>query len=223
MNKLAIITVFAALLAAPSAQSQSPTPKQAEKERKETVKIARKRLNEKANKDARKQAKDLKKEGWKVTAGAMPIDKQLDAAQLMAQETDANGTKKYVWGTAITTAENIDAAFLQGRELAKLSIVQQIEQDVTMAVKNAVANSQMTQGEAASITQTIINSRSLIQTRMGSVEPVVELYRTLPNGNKEVQVRVAYSRHQFIEATKAAIRSELKKESKDLDKNSTAS
>lgn len=46
--------------------------KQAMKERQEMMKATKKELNEKASKDARKEAKRLNKEGWKTAPGALP-------------------------------------------------------------------------------------------------------------------------------------------------------
>ena len=64
-------------------------------ERKEIKKASKAELGEKATKTARKEAKRLAKEGWKVTPGALPLEKQLDKSYLMQMEYDENMFPKY--------------------------------------------------------------------------------------------------------------------------------
>ena len=48
--------------------------------------------------------------------------------------------------------------------------------------------------------------------------PVVEMYRTKSNGNKEVLVRIGYNAKMAKEAAKNAIREELQQKGEDLSK-----
>ena len=52
--------------------------KQLIKERQEVQKLAKKDLKAKVDKNTRKEAKRLKKEGWQVKPGALPLEKQLE-------------------------------------------------------------------------------------------------------------------------------------------------
>ena len=60
--------------------------------------------------------------------------------------------------------------------------------------------------------------KQLISQKLGRVLPVVEMYRTLPNKNKEVLVRIAYSAKMAKAAAKNSIREDLEKESDELGK-----
>ena len=82
----------------------------------------RKEMNKKASKDARKEAKKLKKEGWEVTPGALPIEKQLDRAYMMQYEISESGLPKYVIGEAMSIGEHYDAAKMQALQLAKQNL-----------------------------------------------------------------------------------------------------
>ena len=55
----------------------STTVVMAQNTKKEKAKQAKAELKEKASKAARKEAKRLTKEGWRVAAGALPLEKQL--------------------------------------------------------------------------------------------------------------------------------------------------
>ena len=100
--------VLAGLLTATVASAQST--KEDVRDRKAVEKYTREQLNQKATKDARKEAKGYEKEGWTVTPGALPIEKQLDKAYMMQYETDDYGYPKYIMGEAMSIGENYDAA-----------------------------------------------------------------------------------------------------------------
>ena len=188
------------------------------KERKEIKKASKAELGEKATKTARKEANRLAKEGWKVTPGALPLEKQLDKSYLMQMEYDENMFPKYLMGEAMSIGENYDAARLQAMELAKQSLAGQIQTEVTALIENTVSNKQLAAEEAASVTQTISAAKNLISQSIGRVLTVVEMYRVLGNKNKEVSLRIAYNAEMAKQAAKKAVRQELEKKGDDLHK-----
>lgn len=198
--------------------SQAQVTKQQRKERKEMSKMTKSELNSKASKVARKEAKKLSKEGWMVAPGATPLDKQLDRSYNMQYEFDENLLPRYIMGEAMSIGENYDAAKMQAIELAKQSLAGQIATEVTALIENTVANKQLSQEQAASITQTVSASKNLISQSIGRVVPVVEVYRVKDNKNKEVLVRIAYSTDMAMQAAKKVIRDELEKKGEDLHK-----
>ncbi len=215
MKKLVYATMFLALvgLAMPS---QAQLTKQQRKERKEMVKMTKEELNKKASKAARKEAKKLKKQGWMATPGALPIDKQLDRSYNMQYEFDEQQLPRYIMGEAMSIGENYDAAKMQAMELAKQNLAGQIATEVTALVENTVANKQLASEQAASITQTVSASKNIISQSIGRTVPVVEVYRTKDNKNKEVLVRIAYSTDTAMQTAKKVIRDELAKKGEDL-------
>ena len=188
------------------------------KERKEHMKSLRSELNQKSSKDARKDAKKYRKEGWITSPGALPIEKQLDRSYLMESDIDENGYPKFITGEAQSIGENYDAAKMQALELAKQDLAGQIQTEITALVENTVANKQLSQEQAASVTQSVMSSKNLISQSIGRIIPVVELYRTLPNKNKEVRVRIAYNSEMAKEAAKKIVREDLEKRGDDLHK-----
>lgn len=191
--------------------SYAQISKEVRKERSEIRKLAKKDLSEKATKIARKEAKRLKKEGWTVAPGALPLDKQLDKSYLMQQEFDENLFPKYLMGEAMSIGENYDAAKMQALELAKQNLAGQIQTEVTALIENTVANKQLQPEEAASVVQSVSAGKNLISQNIGRVLTVVEFYRTVKNGNKEVLVRIAYNAEMAKEAAKKAVREDLEK------------
>lgn len=206
--------VFLALATCGYAQSQ----KEIMKERKQTAKLSKSELNAKASKAARKEAKTLKKEGWQNAPGALPIDKQLDKSYTMQYEYDEDLFPKYLMGEAMSIGQNYDAAKMQALELAKQNLAGQIQTEVTALIENTVANEQLAPEEAASVTKSIMASKNLISQSIGRTLPVIELYRTLSNKNKEVLVRIAYNAKMAKAAAKAAVQKDLEKRGDDLHK-----
>lgn len=188
------------------------------KERRELMKMSKSALNEKASKAAKKEAKKYVKEGWEVAPGALPIEKQLDKAYMMQQQYDESMFPLFIIGEAMSIGEHYDAAKMQAMELAKQSLAGQIQTEITALVDNQVSNKQLSADEAASISQTVSAGKNLISQKIGRVIPVVEMYRSKSNGNKEILVRVGYNARMAKEIAKDAIRDELQQKGEDLSK-----
>ena len=215
MRKL-FVCAFAFLCLTANVTAQ--TVKDIRKERQEIRKVSKKDLNEKATKTARKDAKKLKKEGWITVPGALPIEKQLDKSYLMQMEYDEDMYPKYLMGEAMSIGENYDAAKMQALELAKQNLASQIQTEVTALIENSVANKQLANEDAASVTQSIMEAKNLISQSIGRTIIVMECYRTKTNKNKEVLVRIAYNGAMAKTAAKRAIQDELKSKGEDLQK-----
>lgn len=216
MKKLLTLVLAVFMLGTVTALAQSQ--KEIRKERKETAKLSKNELNEKASKAARKEAKTLKKQGWQNAPGALPIDKQLDKSYTMQYEYDEDLFPKYIMGEAMSIGQNYDGAKMQALELAKQNLAGQIQTEVTALIENTVANEQLAPEEAASVTKSIMASKNLISQSIGRTLPVIELYRTLSNKNKEVLVRIAYNAKMAKAAAKAAVQKDLEKRGDDLHK-----
>lgn len=214
--KKSFICTFALLCLTANISAQSN--KDILKERKEVRKASKSELNEKATKAARKDAKRLTKEGWITAPGALPLEKQLDKSYLMQLEYDNDMYPKYLMGEAMSIGENYDAAKMQALELAKQNLAGQIQTEVTALIENSVANQQLANEDASSLTQSIMGAKNLISQSIGRTITVMECYRVKTNKNKEVLVRIAYNGTMAKAVAKKAIQDELKGKSEDLQK-----
>lgn len=214
MKATKLLLVLALTLCASTSFAQLTREQQ--KERKEIAKTSRDGLNQKASKAARREAKRLKKEGWVVAPGALPLEKQLDKSYMMQYEYDELLYPKYVMGEAMSIGENYDAAKMQALELAKQNLAGQIQTEVTALIENTVANKQLAAEQAASIVQTVSAAKNLISQRIGRTITVVEAYRTLANKNKEVRLVIAYSGDMAKQAAREAVREQLEEKGEQL-------
>lgn len=168
-------------------------------------------FKEKASKEARKEAKKLKKEGWVVSPGALPLERQLDRSYLIIMETDEDLNPVYIVGEGLSVGENYDAAKMQAMELARQQIAGKIGSETTALIDNLVGNKQMGAEEAATVTTLLSEGKTIISQKLGRVVPVVECYRTLKNKNKEVMVRLATKESAIREVMKGYLREEMEK------------
>ena len=180
---------------------------------------AKSEMNEKAMKEARKEAKKKEKEGWKNAPGSLPIAKQLERSMVrQAMEDPETGDLMFFVGEATSKGGVYDAAKRAAIEYARNQIAGQVETNMTEMAKNLLSNDQEGGELNASFAKTLAESRSLISQRMGSAQPMVELYRDLPGGQKEVSVTILMNRKQVENNAKAVVREQLKKESEELSK-----
>lgn len=213
MKKL-VLLFAASLFVGGVAYSQST--KEIREEREAIAKMSKAALNDKATKSARKEAKELKKDGWLSAPGALPIDRQLDRSYLMQYEYDENMLPKYIMGEAMSIGRNYDAAKMQAFELAKQNLAGQIQTEITALIENTVANEQLGAEQAESVTRSVMAAKNLISQSIGRTITVVEVYRTLSNKNKEVLLRIAYNSNMAMSAAKKAVKKDLEQRGDNL-------
>ena len=95
MKKLLFVAM--AMLIACSA-SFAQDAKDIIKERQAISKLAKKELTAKVDKVVKKEAKRLAKEGWVVSPGALPLEKQLERSYTMEYEYDEDQFPKIHYG-----------------------------------------------------------------------------------------------------------------------------
>ncbi len=176
-----------------------------------TDKEIKKDLSSKSIKLARKEAKKLKKQGWDVVPGSLPLDKLLEKSFMKSEEETSKGGKKYIFADGNGLGETKTAAEMQALTVAKLKLASLVESNVNALVEANLANQQINNEDASSITRTLANSKELISAQLGYVEPTFTIYRTPANPkNSEVQIRIFYDVEQSLQIAKKVIQKELK-------------
>jgi len=181
----------------------------------QTAKDAKKQITGKSVKQARKEAKKFISEGFYVAPGALPLDKQLENAWIKQYETDDKGLPKYIVESGNSVAESQTAAKLQANETAKLNLAGEITTSVAALIENNIANMQLNNADAASVTKTVAGAKNLIAQELGRTLPLVEIYKKIGK-NVEADVRLAYDYQNAIESAKKVIRKQLEEETKGI-------
>lgn len=193
------------------------------KAKKQVMRMSRQYTDESSSKEAKKHAKEWKKEGWKIAPGALSLEKQYDESEFYKSQTEDDlETPKYVSGNAMTVGENYDAAKMQAMEMARIQIAENLGTEITKTVRNNCANKQLKKQDAASVMESVSESMSLVSQRLGQTIVVEDRYREMKNGNVQVSVAVYYSMETAREIAKEEIRKNLEEKGinlgEDLDK-----
>ena len=165
--------------------------------------------------EIRKDARDYQKQGYYVAVGAPSIERQVTNGLLKEQELDETGFPKYIVATGRSVGETQIAAKLQATETAKLELAGTLATNVAALIENNIANAQLNQEEAASVTKTVAAAKNMIAQEIGRVITLVEMYKDI-NKNIEANVRIAYNSEMAMEAAKKVVRKQLEDETKIL-------
>lgn len=175
-----------------------------------TDKEIRSDLKDKAIKEARKEAKKLEKEGWKVQPGSVPLPKLLENAWMKQGQTTEEGQTRYITADGNGVAESKSVAEMQAIELGKLQLAGMIETQIASLVSANLGNTQLNTQDAATVTEIVQSSKNIIAQQLGYVNPEFKIYRENKNKTVECQVRLFYDSLQGLIIAKKAIRQEIK-------------
>lgn len=209
-----ILSFVAAIMIATTATAQ--TAMELARQQQELNAINMKMLNAKPTKQAKKQAKELKAEGWTVPAGDIDIAQQVTRSQLYSAEltTDESGnvTKRYIMQTAQQTA----GTYNSGYAAAQTELAAMLKTELVTAMQQKLDNSQSNALTATTIDKFNQRSRMIVDQTLTNAIPVLAIYRRLPNNNFEVQVRIAFDKKELIARIKRNMEQELEKEGDKL-------
>lgn len=184
-------------------------------------KVLNKEIQEKAIKDARKEARRLEKEGYKVPVGKLPLAKQIEDSWQAQVTTDAEGVPYYFMATSSTIGSNFTAASMQATNTAKLDIAGQIQTQIASVIEQKIANNEISAENAVAVNSFVSASKSVINNTLGRVIKFVEIYRTLENGNIEAMVTLGYNteiaQKEAIKAMQKTLDSDAEELMKELD------
>jgi hypothetical protein len=181
-----------------------------------TDKEAKKEIQRKAIKEARKEAKKFRKQGFDVTPGSLPMEKQLEYTWIKLYQRDEKGQPIYLSADGNAVAQTRTAAEMQALEAAKLNLAGQLETFIRAIIEANIANAQLTNEEATSVTEFLTAAKNVIVTSISQVDPAFKIYRNLPSKNVEVNVKLLVNRDQVVQEAKKRVREELRERLKGL-------
>lgn len=217
MKKMISLVVLALLATTSFAQTAAELAKQQQ----ELNAINMKMLNAKPTKAAKKQAKELKAEGWTVPAGESSIEQQITMSQLYGAEltTDENGnlTKRFIMQTAQQTSGSYNAGYAAARAAAQTELAAMLKTELVSAIQQKLDNSQNDALSAITIDKFNERSSMIVDQTLSHSIPVLAIYRRLSNNNFEVQVRIAFDKKELVARIKRNMQKELENEGDKLN------
>ncbi|MGQ9863281.1 MAG: hypothetical protein ACUVRD_02185 [Bacteroidia bacterium] len=183
---------------------------------KEERRTLRREMNREAIKQAKKESKRFRKMGYDVPPGSLPMEKSLEYTWMKLLQRDEEGKAMYLSADGNAVGETRTAAEMQALEVAKLNLAGQLETIIRSIVEANIANAQLNNQEAASVTKVVQGAKNIIATKLGPVEPAFKIFRNLPNKNVEVNLKLLHNRRDALEVAKKAIREELEKDLQNI-------
>lgn len=217
MKKTIILLVSVMMTMVSFAQSA----KELAKEQAELRAINMKILKAKPTKEAKKQAKQLTKEGWGVPVGEKSIERQITESQIYGEElmTDEMGgvTKRFMMQTAVQTAGTYNAGYAAARANAQVELAALLKTEIVAAMQAKLDNAQSSTISTITVDKFNQRSKSIVDETLTNAIPTVVIYRRLQNNNFEVQVRLAFDKKELAARLKRNMRQELEKEGDELE------
>jgi len=209
MKKILSLMVMAMV----ATTSFSQTAIELAKQQQELNAFSMKMLNAKPSKMAKKQAKELRADGWTVPAGEASIEQQVTKSQLYREEltTDESGNtiNRYLIHTGQQTAGTYNAAYAAARTAAQTELAAMLKTEIVSAIQQKLDNDQTTMVNAVTVDKFNERSRAIVDQTLTRSIPLLAVYRRLPNNAFEVQVRIAFDRKELVARMKRNLQKEL--------------
>lgn len=182
-----------------------------------TNKQLKKDLKSKVERDCRKEAKRLQKEGWKVMPGKLSIERQIQEGRFSELNKDEDGNPLYFTATHQAKGGNYSAAQKIANDRARMGLAENISTTFSELVKEKLANTDYGEGDIETIDEFVSTNKNLVSLSLQGVLNVVEIYRE--SGNMvEVQVMVKVKMADAMKAAKKAYGDKLRQKSEKLAK-----
>ena len=219
MKKLLLAALV--LIASSTAMLAQNSAKENAKEYNSIAKQIDKTTLKKLEKQAKTEAKSQVKEGWKPATGGQPLEEQLYAYYLKAQEAtvaeENDKMPKFIFGQSMAKGSNYSAARKQAMELARVELAGQISSKVAEIIKTTAMNAELSGEETTSLTKTVAESKTLIQQNLGRVSVGYEAYREV-DGKYQVAIRLQYNTRNLSSTLAAVLANESEKVREEVNK-----
>ena len=209
---LVVALGWAASTQSMSAQSKQQFEQQKEiiKQRKELANMTRKAQEANIWKDAKKAAKQMKKEGWMPMPGSPTLETQMNDCLVRRYMLNGN-FPKYILGEGTASAKLADAARKHALANARVELAGTLGFEVAALVEEGTNNNAYSEEEQETLSKVMQSSKTLIQQKVGRTEVVMEAYRKVGNST-EVMIRISADGN----VSKAAILSMFGEDQKEL-------
>ncbi|MBQ7662432.1 MAG: hypothetical protein IJS48_03560 [Prevotella sp.] len=214
MIMLAIALMSAATMNAQSRSELIKKQKQFQKEMRDLTVV-------KPTKEAKKQAKAYRKEGWQEVPGEHTIEVQITQGYNYQDEpmTDRNGepVNRYIIQPGIATAGTYGLASRSATTNAQVELASAIETKLYGAWSRKGDNMQESMTKSFSNDKFHERMKGIIDQSLTNTKTILKMYRRLPNDQVEVSVRVAFDKQELLESVKKAIKRDLESEGDELE------
>ncbi|MDE5774639.1 MAG: hypothetical protein K2H86_09340 [Muribaculaceae bacterium] len=189
--------------------------KETPKTRKELNAEYRKEYDAKASKTARKQAKDLVRDGWKPIGSGKPIEAQLDRAWQYSEPND-DGELEYIVQSGTATANTLASAQAAAKQQARLAIAKSLEAEMGALIETSLNHQEFSEDEVRDGNEMNEVSTTYVNQKLKKTIVISEWYRETKNGKYQVTVSMAVKISTLKEEVKEAWLNGVKSKNEEL-------
>lgn len=166
------------------------------KEREKTVKMAKKAVDAKISKMVKNEVKDLKKRGYHVSPGSLPMELQLQKQYAMSFEIESYGGPRYIMGEGTAEASSYNVAKKMAMDQARQNLAEKMGSEVYNVIESGIASNQVTASDGESMIKFTSDATTEINHKLGVTPVVTEISRDV-QGGKEVRIVLSYEMSQM--------------------------
>lgn len=187
-KNLIIFALFLACACQVSAQTVEEQYRQQIKERTEMLKLTEKMINTKCTKQAKKDAKRDKKDGWKPMPGERALEMQYD--EKLRKDVMVNsesGVPIYIVGSGSGVSVDLQTAYDMSKARVVSDIAEHFKIEFDQVIDESV-NNQLADTDVHLMKKYISESTQYMSQNLHNIHHIVKMYRERVDGKYEVKV-----------------------------------
>lgn len=177
--------------------------------KKSTADAAKSEISANVDKDSRKSAKALIKDGWQILPGRVELDKQIERSKIAEVSVDADGNNIYILGTHQAVGGNYSAAKNAATVRAKAELASNVKDHIKQIISDKNANSYQDANNIQLLDETVAAIMSNVDLELANVTNLLEIYRNVDNQKCEVMITLAVKIEPIVKKATETIDQEL--------------
>ncbi len=175
-----------------------------------TAEAAKKEIKANVDKDSRKGAKEMEKEGWRTMPGRVTLDKQIERSKVAEVSVNNKGENIYIIGTHKATGGNYSSAKNIATVRAKGELASQIKSHIKRSIMDKNSSKQISPEQIELLDETISATLESVDLDLAGVNNLLEIYRESDGGKCEVMISLSVKAEQLYNMAIDKISQELK-------------
>lgn len=180
------------------------------REHKKNAKLTRKSVEANRWKEAKKLAKQYKKDGWKPVPGSPSLEMQQNDMLLHRYYSQGN-SPRYILGVGQAIATTSGVARKHSLARARAELASNISTKIGSLIKESMSNIEYSREEQETVGKLVDANMTKIEQSIGRTDIIFEAYREM-NGSTEVIICISYDGKK----AKQDVLNALEEENKEL-------
>ncbi len=166
---------------------------------------AKKEIAAKIDKDSRKTAKDMEKDGWQTLPGRVSMEKQIEQSRIAELSVDADGDRIYITGSHQAVGGHYTAAKNAAMVRAKAELAGNLKNQIKQAISDKNRNTQIDPTMNDMLDETIVTTIATVDLDLLGVNNLLEIFRNTSNNQCEVMITLSVKSQSAVDQILAQV------------------